>query len=100
MHILLMSNSARTTSAPKYIFDLKGSMINRECKGEKINLPGGGTLKDINLLDICKGEHWLLLQQKDRKSIMELIQSDIKFLGSHRLMDYSLLVIIEENVKW
>jgi hypothetical protein len=42
-------------------------MINRECKGENINEPGGGTLKDVNLLTVCKDRHWLLLQSKDRK---------------------------------
>jgi 1-phosphatidylinositol-4-phosphate 5-kinase len=61
VHILLMQNSARTQSAPLYIFDLKGSMVNRECKGEGVNEPGGGTLKDVNLLTVCKDKHWLLL---------------------------------------
>jgi hypothetical protein len=31
---------------------------------------------------------------------MELIRQDIKFLGAHRLMDYSLLLIIEEYKRW
>jgi hypothetical protein len=31
---------------------------------------------------------------------MQLIWEDIKFLGAHRLMDYSLLLIIEEYEKW
>ena len=31
---------------------------------------------------------------------MELIRQDIKFLGAHKLMDYSLLLIIEEYKRW
>ena len=31
---------------------------------------------------------------------MEQVYRDIKFLAGHELMDYSLLVIIENNPKW
>ena len=98
VHILLMSNAAQCGKLVEFVFDLKGSMINRDVKEKDIT--PGGTLKDQNLMRICKEEHWLLMQQKDRKNIMEKIKHDIKFLGQHGLMDYSLLVIIETNPKW
>ena len=42
----------------------------------------------------------MIFKNEDRVSIMEQIFHDIKFLGTHNLMDYSLLVIIEENPKF
>jgi 1-phosphatidylinositol-4-phosphate 5-kinase len=59
VHILLMSNSAQCGKLINYIFDLKGSMINREVKQKDIT--PGGTLKDVNLLDCCKADQWLLM---------------------------------------
>jgi 1-phosphatidylinositol-4-phosphate 5-kinase len=98
VHILLMSNAAQCGSLVKFVFDLKGSMINREVKEKDIT--PGGTLKDVNLLSICKDEQWLIMQKKDRHTVMEQIKHDIKFLGKLGIMDYSLLVIIETNPKW
>lgn len=44
VHILLMSNAAQCGKLIEYVFDLKGSMINREVKEKDITK--GGTLKD------------------------------------------------------
>lgn len=41
----------------KYLFDLKGSLINRETKVNMKKYKPGSTLKDINLLSIRKGEN-------------------------------------------
>jgi hypothetical protein len=54
VHILLMSNAAQCGSMVEFVFDLKGSMINREVHEKDIT--PGGTLKDVNLLKICKEE--------------------------------------------
>jgi hypothetical protein len=51
--LILMGNSKKAeTKNIEYVFDLKGSFINRVVKGK--NLKNTATLKDINLLDICK----------------------------------------------
>lgn len=44
VHILLMSNAAQCGKLIEYVFDLKGSMINREVPEKDITK--GGTLKD------------------------------------------------------
>ena len=73
-------------------------MINREVHEEEIT--PGSTLKDKNLLKLTNEETLLLFQQKDGDIMKEQIYFDIKFLCTHNLMDYSLLVIIETNPKW
>jgi len=50
VHLLLMSNAAQAGKSIEYVYDLKGSIINREVKAADIR--PGGTLKDVNLLNI------------------------------------------------
>lgn len=51
--LILMGNSKKTNDKMvEHVFDLKGSFIHRFVKGK--NLKNTATLKDINLLDICK----------------------------------------------
>lgn len=53
VHLILMGNTKKSNDKNIVnIFDLKGSFINREVKGK--NLKPTATLKDINLLNICK----------------------------------------------
>jgi len=47
VHLILMGNTLK--GKPELVFDLKGSIINREVKGSL-----KGTLKDVNLLKLCK----------------------------------------------
>lgn len=58
VHILLMSNAAQCGKLIEYVFDLKGSMINREVPEKDITK--GGTLKDQNLLKVTKDDYLLV----------------------------------------
>lgn len=98
VHILLMANSAQAGKQIQHVFDLKGSIINREVPKNKFTK--GSTQKDVNLLKLSTSEVVLLFQDRDRKLIMEQIYHDIKFLSAHNLMDYSLLLVIELNPKY
>lgn len=98
VHILLMSNAAQAGRNIEYVYDLKGSEINREVKEKDIT--PGGCLKDQNLLKFMKADTFLLMQRKDIRWIMNQIAHDIRFLSAHNLMDYSLLLIVETNPKW
>jgi 1-phosphatidylinositol-4-phosphate 5-kinase len=101
VHILLMSNSAQIQSErPEYCFDLKGSMINREVKVKTKGTKPKGTLKDVNLLNICKDEELLFFRRSDTLKLLLRIQQDIEFLCKYALMDYSLLLIVEKNPQW
>jgi hypothetical protein len=51
--LVLMGNTKKSNDKLiEHVFDLKGSYINREVKGK--NLRNTATLKDINLLNLCK----------------------------------------------
>jgi len=81
------------------IFDLKGSMVNRFQKlpkGQKAHKPTK-TLKDLNLLNLCKERLWLQFRKKDRESILKSIKVDVDLLQRFNLMDYSLLLTITTN---
>ena len=78
----------------KYMFDLKGSLVNREMK----NPQPGNTLKDINLLSIKFEENICKFTRSDKEFIMSQIREDVKILAKHNIMDYSLLLGIEENI--
>jgi hypothetical protein len=64
--LILMGNSKKANDKLiEHVFDLKGSFINREVKGG-VHLKNTATLKDLNLLDLCKEKlvhiaYWLML---------------------------------------
>lgn len=71
VHLILMDNTV-TLQGKKllYMFDLKGSLANRETKVGKVHNPGL-TLKDINLLNLKMEENVLKFSQVDSESIMK-----------------------------
>lgn len=81
----------------KYIFDLKGSLINRETKVNMKKHKPSMTLKDINLLTIRQSENILKFSLNDRVRIMDILERDVHILNKHKIMDYSLLLAIENN---
>jgi hypothetical protein len=90
-----MENGMRGATDIKAIFDLKGSMVNRIVKGE--HHKATATLKDQNLLKMNQQNVWLRFNMKDRRKIMKVMQLDIKLMQTYNLMDYSLLMCIQEN---
>ena len=77
----------------KYIFDLKGSLVNRKVKGK---IKSSTTLKDVNFMILSEATPGFIeLGEKTRKRILDLIKKDVDFLAGHQLMDYSLLLAIE-----
>ena len=60
VHLILMGNTKKSNDKMIVnVFDLKGSFINREVKGK--HLKPTATLKDINLLNLCKEKLVFLL---------------------------------------
>ena len=54
VHLILMGNTMKTRQL-KHVFDLKGSLVNREVKFKQGEIQKASTtLKDINLLDMTK----------------------------------------------
>jgi len=95
VNLLLMANCCQAGKDIQYVFDLKGSTINREEKNAE-----AGTFKDVNLTKLIKKEAFLKFQQGDMVSIIRRMREDVKFLCSNYIMDYSLLLVIEVNKDW
>lgn len=77
------------------VFDLKGSMVNRIVKGK--NFKPTATLKDKNLLQMNQEKIWIRFSDSQRKSILKMMRTDVKLMQTYNLMDYSLLMCIQEN---
>lgn len=55
VHLILMGNTKKSNDKLiEHVFDLKGSFVNREVKSKGRILKNTATLKDINLLNLCK----------------------------------------------
>jgi len=90
-----MENGMRGARDHLGVFDLKGSMVNRICHGKYFKPTT--TLKDRNLLAMNKEKIWLRFSSKDRKTILNTLKKDCKLLQTYNMMDYSLLLCIQEN---
>lgn len=96
VHIMLMENTLRLKQADnlKYIFDLKGSTVDRKVKGKTKN---STTLKDINYLMVSATTKGLThMKNKIRVNLQKVLSKDAEFLRLNGLMDYSLLLGIEK----
>ena len=62
----------------EYIFDLKGSTVDRKVKGKTKNTT---TLKDINFIMVSRtNPDFTKLSIRDKKKILEAIKKDVQFL--------------------
>lgn len=93
--LIVMENSMRGATEVLGVFDLKGSMVNRVVKG-KSHKPTT-TLKDKNLLAMNANKIWIRFQEKDRHQILRTMRKDVRIMENYNLMDYSLLMCIQEN---
>ena len=76
----------------KYIFDLKGSTVDRKVKGV---LKPSTTLKDMNFLIAAQTPGFINLGEARRKHLLDVVKKDVDFLSSRGFMDYSLLLAVE-----
>jgi len=100
VNLIMMGNTVQSMWKDmklKYIFDLKGSLINRETKVDMNKFKPSTTLKDINLLGIRKRENILKFSAIDMVNIMDILEKDVQILRKASIMDYSLLLAIENN---
>jgi|Transcript_34520 1-phosphatidylinositol-4-phosphate 5-kinase len=95
--LVVMENGIRGAKGENIlgIFDLKGSMVNRSVKGSEIKPTA--TVKDKNLLALNAKKIWLRFRDLDRRRILSVMAKDVALLKEYNLMDYSLLLCIQEN---
>jgi hypothetical protein len=93
--LVVMGNTMKKAERHLGVFDLKGSMVKRQVKGPITSKKT--TLKDVNLLNMNREKLWLNFKEADRKRILRSMRSDVEMLRKFNLMDYSLLLCIQEN---
>lgn len=95
VHLQLMENTLRIRERDnlRYIFDLKGSLVDRKVSGKTKN---STTLKDVNF-DMAnqKIANFTRMSKETSTRLRIAMKRDADFLASHNLMDYSLLLGIE-----
>ncbi|KAF9884904.1 1-phosphatidylinositol-3-phosphate 5-kinase [Aspergillus nanangensis] len=91
-YLLLMENLFYDR-VPTRIFDLKGSMRNRkvESTGERDEV-----LLDENMVDFIY-ETPLFVREHSKKLLSQSVWNDTLFLGRQNVMDYSLMIAIDES---
>ncbi|XP_059140450.1 phosphatidylinositol 5-phosphate 4-kinase type-2 alpha-like [Physella acuta] len=92
-YVVVMRNvfSPRLSIHKKY--DLKGSTVDRKAS-EKERLKTLPTFKDNDFLNDGAKIH---IGPEEKKKLLETLQSDVDFLSSLHLMDYSLIVGIHDR---
>ena len=96
VHIMLMENALQVENEEKlkFIFDLKGSTVNRSVTGKLKNTT---TRKDVCFLKTKKAYPKLMkIDPDDKERILTIINKDVEFLRRNGLMDYSLLLAVEK----
>ena len=93
-YLLVMENLFYDRT-PTRIFDLKGSMRNRKIQstGERNEV-----LLDENMVDFIY-ESPLFAREHSKKLLRSSVHNDTLFLARQNVMDYSLMVAIDENKK-
>lgn len=84
---VIMNNWFNTQFNPNELYDLKGSTVGRTTLEAK----KGSILKDLDI------KRKLYLPPNIKKEFIEQLERDSKFLASHNVMDYSLLLGISYN---
>ena len=96
VYLMLMENTLQLKSSDglKYIFDLKGSLVDRKTKG---NITSSTTLKDVNFLHASSSDPTSFVDLNDgiKKKLLQVIRKDVDFLSEQGFMDYSLLLGVE-----
>ncbi|KAL2216676.1 phosphatidylinositol-4-phosphate 5-kinase [Thermoascus aurantiacus ATCC 26904] len=92
---LLLMENLFYDRVPTRIFDLKGSMRNRKVQstGERNEV-----LLDENMVDFIY-ETPLFAREHSKKLLSQSVWNDTLFLGRQNVMDYSLMIAIDENRK-
>ncbi|XP_071741165.1 putative 1-phosphatidylinositol-3-phosphate 5-kinase FAB1C [Rutidosis leptorrhynchoides] len=90
-HVMVMENLFFKKNISR-VYDLKGSARSR------YNSDLTGTMLDMNLLEALRTNP-ILLGSKAKRNLERAVWNDTSFLASIDVMDYSLLVGVDENSK-
>ena len=107
INVIVMRNAINMydfKNSIRFKFDIKGSKLNRSelpktvTKGQLRTLTEERVLKDNDLKELISVyPNMINLSFADRMAVVQRLQSDADFLESQGIMDYSLLIAIEES---
>lgn len=96
VYLLMMGNTKPCEKVYiKKLFDLKGSMVQRETTKDLDK--NTMALKDMNLLNLTKNEAFIRMYPEDIHHILDIMAYDISLVSQFNLMDYSLLFTVAFN---
>jgi len=99
VYLILMGNCLKFEN--KYditrIYDLKGSKTNRFVQTD--SALSSTTLKDVNFMQNKRYRQEVNLKEKDVGELFAVLRKDSEFLASHDIMDYSVLLGIENKIE-
>ena len=82
VHLMLMENTMQLQNPDnglKYIFDLKGSLVDRKVKG---SIKPTTTLKDCNFLIAAEhSKNFISLSSRQKSKLLKIVNSDVEFLS-------------------
>lgn len=103
--VMIMQNTLPAVEDTElhYVFDMKGSQINREVLKDRptANLKhmkhtGGTVLKDLDYIRLKEAKRFFKLDYASVREILGALQKDVDWLVSSRFMDYSLLFAVRK----
>jgi hypothetical protein len=98
IHLVVLPNLAKDVSGRCYKFDLKGSTYSRKVMKPKQKYDFKSTLKDLDLIQLLQKRPGMLnFQPETVHRYLSSLENDTNFLSSLGIMDYSLLLIVEER---
>ena len=97
-HVMLMENTKQLQdkSKEKFVYDLKGSTYERLSKGK---LTSKTMRKDLDWIRDKKMNNKSLCMSRINFDLVKQLRRDVNFLKNRGLLDYSLLVSVEEIQK-
>lgn len=105
IHVMILQNTLPDIPATElqFVFDIKGSTINREVFKNVTNESlskngptGGKVLKDLDYKRLKEINRFMKLAQARVNRILKTLEVDVNFLTKSRFMDYSLLFSVRK----
>ena len=78
------------------VYDLKGSKVKRHVKTD--NAFSSTTLKDVNFMQNKRYMKEVNLNAEDARDLRKVLRKDSEMLAAHEIMDYSVLLGIENKI--
>ena len=99
VYLILMGNCLKFEN--KYditrVYDLNGSTVKRHVKTN--NALSSTTLKDINFMQNKRYMQEVNLNAEDARDLLKVLRKDSEMLAAHEIMDYSVLLGIENKIR-